>query len=238
MLKITVIEDIKEDADELKSVLQEWEEKAAQELYVSYYKSGEDYFASSHLQNEDVFLIDIKLSGMSGIEFAKKIYAERRKSHIIFLTAYAEYALEGYPIHAFHYLLKPVTYDMINVPLSELVDEKFAHLYHFQKSDGSVVQLNFDDIYYIISERHSVVIHTDSDTYTQNISISDIIGHLPRTFVRVHRSYIVNMVNITNMKRSEITLSDSAVTTIPIGRSHIPEVQMRFAEYASRFERH
>lgn len=236
MLNIVIIEDDEKEVQDLLSVLQAWEKQALASIHTMVYPSGEEYFQDSHPASEDLFILDIKLPGMSGLEIAQRLRSERRKCQILFLTAYADYALDGYQYHAINYIVKPVTLGNISKTLYEIMDAQLSHSYAFSEKSGSLIQIPFDDILYVISEKHSVHIHTRSKIYTENVSISEIIGRFPKTFVRIHRSYIVNMVNIGKLSRSSITLIDYNGDPIPVGRSYAPEVQRRFAAYSTRFE--
>ncbi|MBE6010412.1 MAG: response regulator transcription factor [Lachnospiraceae bacterium] len=237
MLKISIIEDNKKETQELMDVLTEWANTAFEKTDITVFSSGEEYFEKKIDETEDLIILDIKLDGMSGMEIANRLRSERRRCHILFLTAYSEFALEGYQYHAINYIVKPITVEKISKTLYEIVDEQRSHMYTFTDNSGSIIQLPFDDILYIISEKHSVKLHTRTNIFTENISISDIIGRLPKTFIRVHRSYIANMVNVERVSRTELVLTDQSAKPVPVGRSYAPDVQKRFAEYAARFER-
>ena len=236
MLNIAIIEDNEKEAQEVLSVLEEWAKQAFETINAEIYPTGEEYFKDPHPVIEDLFILDIKLEEMSGLEVAQRLRSEHRKCQILFLTAYADYALDGYQYHAINFIVKPVTLEKISKTLYEILDARLSHSYAFSEKSGALIQIPFDNILYVISEKHAVHIHTRSMVYTENVSISEIIGRLPKTFVRIHRSYIVNMVNIERLSRTAITLIDYAGDPIPVGRSHAPEVQRRFAEYSTRFE--
>ncbi len=168
------------------------------------------------LENEkiDLMFIDINMPDINGMDFVKSMV---KKPGVIFTTAHSEYAIEGFHVDAIDYLLKPFEYtDFLRAALKA---QKFLELFPpnnidfqlknqklFIKSDQKIVKINLDEITYIESMREYVRIHLlNAEPLMTLIGISKIEESLPKDqFMRVHRSFIVNLDTITTIERNRI----------------------------------
>jgi DNA-binding LytR/AlgR family response regulator len=169
------------------------------------------------LNSNDIQLmfIDINMPDLNGMEFVKSLTI---KPLIVFTTAYSEYAVEGFKVDATDYLLKPISYSSFlksaNKAKKRLDDEKLLekenieatadHL--FVKSEYRLIRIALTDIKYIESAHEYVVLHliTGAPVKTM-VSMKSIEDRLPTDrFMRVHRSFIVNLSKITVVERSRI----------------------------------
>ena len=162
----------------------------------------------------DLMFVDINMPDLSGMDFVKTLENPPR---IIFVTAYSEYALEGFRVDAIDYLLKPISYvDFlksankvkswfdINQKKSDEVRSNKDFL--FIKSDYKLLRINFDEIKYIEGMSEYIRIHlTGSKPVMTLLSMKSIEEILPSDrFMRVHRSYIVNLTKISVVERNRI----------------------------------
>lgn len=190
-------------------------------------KSSNAFSAMEVLANNEVDLIflDINLPELSGIELAKTI---SEKTKIIFTTAYSEYAVESYKTDAIDYLLKPITQeDFLRAtnkalklfqgkePVNTNNDLQKDHF--FVKSKGQFVKVNLQDIQYIESLSEYVNIYfTDQSSIKTLMSLKELETKLPKdVFMRVHRSFIVNLEKITTVERNRIIFNQKDY--VPIG---------------------
>ena len=178
----------------------------------------------------DLIFLDINMPDISGISFAKSINKDIK---IIFTTAYREYAIEGFDLHAVDYLLKPIPFDRLLKAVHNYFDvyhkapvntEKETPIsdFIFVRSDRRMKKINFYDILYIESYSDYLKIHCTSETIITRVNISIIEAKLPQEyFVRVHRSYIVSLSHIESFSNEELILNKKS---IPISRSYKEEV--------------
>ena len=178
----------------------------------------------------DLIFLDINMPDISGISFAKSINKDIK---IIFTTAYREYAIEGFDLHAVDYLLKPIPFDRLLKAVNNYFDvyhkapvntEKETPIsdFIFVRSDRRMKKINFDDILYIESYSDYLKIHCTSETIITRENISIIEAKLPQEyFVRVHRSYIVSINHIESFSNEELIINKKS---IPISRSYKEEV--------------
>ena len=162
----------------------------------------------------DLMFVDINMPDLSGIDFVKTL---ENSPMVIFVTAYSEYALESFKVNAIDYLLKPIGYNdflraankartyfenMLTHPAKEEGDKDYL----FVKSEYKIVRISLKDIIYIEGMREYVRIHLSTGkSLMPLISLRVLEEQLPSDrFMRVHRSYIVNLEKITTIDHSRI----------------------------------
>ena len=166
----------------------------------------------------DLLFLDINMPDLSGIELAKKL---KNPPKIIFTTAYSEYAIEGYKVSAVDYLLKPIEYDdflSASVKAEDLVKKdnllktelKKTGDYLFIKSGLKHIRINFNDIKFIESQKEYISINlVNGEPVKALIRLKNIEEILPKAnFMRIHRSFIVNLNHIITVERNRIIYSN------------------------------
>jgi DNA-binding LytR/AlgR family response regulator len=163
----------------------------------------------------DLMFLDINMPELSGMELIRSL---TKKPEVIFTTAYSEFAIEGFKVDALDYLLKPIGYtDFLkaaNKAKSYFETLKKANgrtnseddQCLFVKSEYKIVRINLNDIKYIESMREYVRIYTlNSKPIMTLMSMKSLEEKLPvEQFMRIHRSFIVNLKQITTIERSRI----------------------------------
>ncbi len=159
----------------------------------------------------DLLFVDINMPRISGLEFIEVLPFDVK---VIFVTAYREYALEGFALDAADYLLKPLSYASFLKSVEKVhtryfnrtLDDKPDRDYIFLRSGYRTIRVNFSDILYIESKREYLdIILGDGQIITTHGSLGSMEDKLPRDrFLRVHRSFIVNLDEVKVMERSSI----------------------------------
>jgi two-component system LytT family response regulator len=202
---------------------------------VSYLKlvaeCSDAFEATNALQEHavDLMFIDIQMPGLSGLQFVKSLV---QKPMIIFLTAYKQYALDGFDLDVVDYLTKPVALDRFMKACNkakELYDLRSlkkqdepatAPEYFFQNMDYSQVKIVFSDITWIEGMRDYIKIHLKSTTRPLVIRslIKTIESELPSSrFIRIHKSFIVSIDSITAIRKNCVFIKD---IEIPVGDAY------------------
>lgn len=176
--------------------------------------------ALEYIQNNqsDLIFLDIQMPELSGINFMK-IVGEKKK--YILTTAYAEYALEGYEHNIIDYLLKPISFERFQKSALK-ARERFSfqaaeHGHFFVKSSGQQHRISFNDIFYIESIKDYINIRTDNDEYIVLDTLKSMETQLPERFVRIHKSFIINLDKVKSIGAKKVMLSEME---IPIGDSY------------------
>lgn len=162
----------------------------------------------------DLMFVDINMPGLSGMDFIKSL---SNKPQVIFTTAYSEYAVEGFKVDALDYLLKPIGYNAFLKAANKArlffetkdkaeYNEENKENYLFVKSEYKIVRINLNDIKYIEGMREYVRIYIENARPVMSLmSMKSLEEKLPsNTFMRVHRSFIVNLLKITTIERGRI----------------------------------
>lgn len=177
-------------------------------------------------QKTDLIFLDINMPGISGISFAKSINKDIK---IIFTTAYREYAIEGFDLHAVDYLLKPISYgrllDAVNnyaqvhfQKTAENEKEENPADFIFVKIDRKMHRIDYNKILWIESLSDYLKIETTEGTRVTRETISAIEDKLPdNRFIRVHRSFIISVDKIESYSNEEIVIQNRS---IPISRTY------------------
>ncbi len=167
-------------------------------------------------ESVDLIFVDIQMPDLNGIEFTRAI---TKGPKVIFTTAYEKYALEGFKLDVVDYLLKPFSYDEFfnavqkalrlirleqkNDPVQVETNNQFL----FLKSEYKIRRINFDEILYIegLKDYVKVYLKNDPKPVLSLTSLKLLECKLPDTkFMRVHRSFIVNLERIETIERSRI----------------------------------
>lgn len=193
--------------------------------------------AQSFLSAEsvDLVFVDINMPDITGIEFVRSL---QLRPLIIFTTAYSEYAVEGFKLDATDYLLKPFSFaefnrsvnkakslfDLINNSRRQAPAESEAepsdNEYISIRADHKVSLIRIRDIIYIESNGEYVRLHmADGSTIMTLFRIKNMETSLPsESFMRVHRSYIVNLKCVTGYARGRVFLNNNEY--VPIGENY------------------
>lgn len=181
------------------------------------------------LKSDTVQLIfmDINMPQLSGMDLAAMLPKDQ---HIIFSTAYANYALEGYEYNAVDYLLKPVTFkrfmqavtkaqSLFAQPRQEAVVKEIpAHAgYIFVKSGKQLIKVEYDKVLYLEALKEYVNIVTADSKMMIYKRMKELEEQLPANFIRIHNSYIVNIDHIQHIADNQVVIGKAK---LPVSTSY------------------
>ena len=185
-------------------------------------------------QQVDAIFLDINMPDLNGLDFAKSMQDHSKGPIIVFTTAYSEYAIEGYKANAVGYLLKPYSFDEFETAAQKVKD--IMEIRHqssaevsadpndnviYVKSDYRIVRIDISSIRYIeaMSEYLRISCDDKEKPVIVLLSMKKIEEHLPtNTFMRIHRSYIINLNKIREVKKNHVILEGDA--SLPIGDNY------------------
>lgn len=191
----------------------------------------------------DLVFLDIEMPNLTGIDLVKAI---DNMPQFIFTTAYPEYAIDGFNLNATDYLVKPIPFHrflkaisrakekyelenkvVINAPSKEIAAPANVDNFIFVKSEYENIKINIDTIVYLQGLKDYIKIytsHSERPVLTLS-SFKDILGKLPASkFIRVHKSYVVNIEHIKAIQKSKILVDDMR---IPVGETYKETVMKR-----------
>jgi len=185
----------------------------------------------------DLIFLDINLPGISGLDFIRSL---NRRYDVILTTAYHQYAVEGFDLAVVDYLLKPIEFSRFMKAVNRVFDKKKEGLpqteikedttaIHFFNTGRKQVKVAEDDILYIESLKDYIRIHTNKKPVVTKFQIGQIQEMLTGSrFLRIHKSFIINLDKISAFNASEIEIGD---ISLPIGRTYkemVDQVLVRF----------
>ena len=173
----------------------------------------------------DLLFLDIQMPELSGLEFAKVL---PKRTKVVFTTAFPQYAVEGYEVEAFAYILKPISYEAFLKVAKRAYDwfsqsEKAKNYandrFIFVKSDYKLVRIDLDDILFIEGLKDYVRIYTENgDKIMSLMNMTTLEDFLPKPeFLRSHRSYIVHMNKVKCLDRFRMNIGENY---IPVSESY------------------
>lgn len=189
-------------------------------------------------EEAELIFVDIQMPDLTGIEFTRSLEEEHK---IIFTTAYEKYALEGFKLNAIDYLLKPFSYEEFlkaagkahkkaELEAAALPTIEANNQFLFIKSEYKIRRINFNDILYIEGLKDYIKVYIageDKPVLSLN-SLKALETKLPEEkFMRVHRSFLVNLEKIETIDRSRIVF----------GKVYIPvsdQYKVKFQEYLDK----
>lgn len=188
--------------------------------------------AALEAQQPDLLFLDIHLPGISGLNVLRQL---QKPPLVIFTTAYPQYAVEGFELAALDYLLKPISPERFQKAMEralerleqERIVEKSGQDTGFLsiRADRKVYRLPFQRILFLQALDDYVKIISTEGTLLPKITLSQLEQKLPtKQFMRIHRSYIVNLAYVQNYDQQEIGIAERK---LPIGKSFREQVALR-----------
>jgi DNA-binding LytR/AlgR family response regulator len=182
-----------------------------------------------HSQNVDLLFLDIQMPGINGLDFIKTL---ANPPKVIYTTAFRNYAADAFDVDAIDYLVKPIPFDRFVKAINRFIDKMQVVKskgpddekdFLILRSDKKNHKIKVDEILYIESLDDYVRVHTRSNKlvcYTRLVKLEALLKSYSQ-LVRIHRSFIVNLNNISSFTHFNVEVSGN---TIPIGRSYKDQV--------------
>lgn len=201
------------------------------DIEVLKFYSGEELINTLTVKNTniDIIFLDIIMKGIDGIETAKRIRELNITSEIIFLTNSKEYALEGYEVKAFNYIIK--NSNNMEDKIKEAIKYSYEKLdeYFIVSNQSGIEKIRLNQIVYIESNKRKIVINTLNGKYEMYEKLDDSYQTLKyKGFLKCHRSYIINQDFIKKIESKDIVTSTGE--RVPISRSKIEEIKYSFMD--------
>lgn len=222
-----------EDSVPVQSQIENYISELLQDCPVEVFSSGEELlsFLSNGKQRFSLYLMDISLPGISGIETSAEIREKDPYALIIYITDYKEYVYKIFETLPYRFITKPVEKAVFQKALTDAVNYMTDRggLFHFH-IDRDQYQIPFQEIVYFESRLRRLMLHTADEIYSFYGKLNEIARDLnPLLFVRAHASYLINMEYIRSIRDTEILLQSGEF--IPMSRKYRPQVRQKHLEY-------
>lgn len=227
MHNFVICEDESEQAESLRKLVSEIKPDCS----IQSFSSGEALLESlPKIEENTIFLMDIVLNEMSGIDIAKKINDNVTNSVVIFISGYIDKATEVYDAVHCYFIYKPELEKRLPLAIhraEKIINENKKKIVLSLKDKHLV--LNVSEICFLERVKRKTFINTNKQKYECAYDLEYFMKNLNSMFVRCHRSFIVNLNEVKEYRRTEFILNDHSL--IPISRSHSSHVNTRFQDY-------
>lgn len=218
MLRVAICDDEETVRRELAAYMRKIMEDGKGKIEILEFATGEELL-QNYPENLDILLLDIQMTDMDGMATAREIRCFDQQVHIVFVTNLAQYALEGYKVRAFGYLVKPVSYQDFSIELRELMKKMLSAREKciVVKNGPEQVHLSVEEIIFAETMGRKVVIHTVCQDYESTMPMFALEEELSAYgFVRCHTAFLVNVNHIKKISKNTLILSSD--TIIPISK--------------------
>ncbi len=232
MWKVTICDDEQECRDSVLEMLRRYEKESGESFDVSVCTSGEELLGRFD-KSTDLILLDIQMKTLSGMNAARALRQKGSDVQIIFITAMSEYAIEGYEVHAFGFLKKPVHYRQLAWQLEDVIEA-------IKKKRGKSVVVQSGDVIKAFKSSeiawaevlgHDVRLHLSGggeERCTTPLAKleQDLAGS---GFFRVHKSFLINMDHVRSINQASVSMLDGG--ELPLSKHRKQDFIYAFAEH-------
>ncbi|MDE6845492.1 MAG: LytTR family DNA-binding domain-containing protein [Lachnospiraceae bacterium] len=233
MLQIAICDDEQFYREKMKKLVEGYLEKRRLQYTLHLFLSGEEFLKQcENSVKYDIVFLDINMEQIDGIQTAKRIRSFHSNTYIVFVTAFIDYALEGYKVNAVRYLMK----DAIDLAMEECM---MAILQKMQIAQVTFAflegekRLYIDNILYVESRGHKSIFHYMEEkivAYQIYEKLDSVEKRLENcNFLRIHKSYLVNMKHIRRVSNYVAFLDTDE--ELPIPRLRFQRVKEAFVDY-------
>lgn len=233
-LRCVICDDNRESAETAKNKAEKvFRMKNIRYEIIVYTSSKQMLFELDGSQHIDLVILDIQMPSVSGLKIAEEIKKFNKTCHIIFLSSYINYAVDGYELEVFRFIPKSDIERRLGRAISDAVDIIEAEenqCYLIQKRNMSCKIMYCDILYITKCDKNSVFHCKNNQVFTVRKPLRRVFSELDsECFIYSDRGCIVNISNAVRIERAELTCNNG--DRLPISRSSYANVKKRFINY-------
>lgn len=232
MRNVAIIEDDISSQNDVKNFLLRYGKEKGEEFAVFTFTTAEQ-FLTGYKADYDLVLMDIDLPGMNGMNAAKKLREIDGDTVLVFITNMAQFAVGGYEVGAFDFILKPVTYANFYLKFARIMQKVRAEDSHYIAVRGKQFskRISVSDLIYVEIADHDLVYHTVTGLVEGHGSMRVVSEQLKDdNFVLCNQSYLVNLKFVTEVSGGEVKVGgDTLVISRPKKKDFLKAVEQYFS---------
>lgn len=233
MIRIAIAEDNEDFIKNTEKIIRKYYQEKNIHASIEMFTNSEMlYFDLDEHKKYDLYLLDIDMPKVNGMQLARKIRSYDMESHIIFLTSHLKYSIVGYEYRIFRYIPKQSAEEKL-IPALESVTQEIM----LREGDSYVITTNskymkvpYGEMIYIYKDGKNSVLICEANTYKVRKSLKQVYDEIDsKQFIFVERGYIVNIIKISKVIGSEVYLVNGEV--LHVGGSYLKEVKIKISEF-------
>ncbi len=210
MIRIGILEDEQRDAERLTSFLKKYAEEKQLSFSTTCFTNS-THFLEKYNSDFDLLFIDIELPDLNGMDAMHKLRLIDEKVMIIFVTNLAQYAVNGYEVGAFDFIIKPITFYNLTVKLNRalarLEHKKEKTIWINTRTDKKKIDIN--TLKYVEVNKHKLIYHTTNGNITTLGTMKEVVELLQNSqFSLCNQCYLVNLSFVTGIEGYDCVLGD------------------------------
>lgn len=233
-MKIALCDDDKQELSQILSLLDSYQLTKDTRFTVSPFHSSFQLAVTARTEHYDLYLLDIIMPGLNGMELAKEIRSFDKAADIIFLTTSPEFAVESYMVKATNYLMKPVNQEQLFTSLDEILESRKQEVGKsiLLKSTIGVHKVRLTSLMYVEAQNRKVIYYLSngeeivcSDRFS---NVCDQLLQYPE-FILAHRSFLVNMNYIRLIGNADMQLQNGII--LPLAQRRVSEIRKHYLAF-------
>lgn len=233
-MKIAICDDDKDELLEILSVLADYQLQQNMDFTYKPFENSIDLASNVPHERYDLYLLDVVMPGLNGMELAKEIRSYDKAADIIFLTSSSEFAVESYTVKASNYLMKPLQKERLFEALDDIMrarnEDKDSFL--VLKNTLGVHKVRISEIIYVEALNRKVIYYLKNNspiTCTQKFAAvcDQLLQH--SEFLLAHRSFLVNMNYIRSIDATDMYLANDK--RIPLAQRRVTELKKLYLAF-------
>lgn len=218
MINIAIVNDELSSVTRIKEYLGKYEKESGKTFRIETFSDG-DQIVHLYDNRFDIIFMDVEMKFMDGISAAEEIRKVDSKVVIIFITNMVQFAIQGYSVQAFNYLLKPVSYFAFSHCLNKamvLLDNR-ENKSIVLNIKGGTARIDVKEIYFVETQGHVTICHLVNGEYQLTSTMREVEGALDKAhFFRISKCYLINLGYVDNFQNNEVKIGKY---TLPVSRT-------------------
>jgi DNA-binding LytR/AlgR family response regulator len=238
MIRIVICDDTQSEIEQIKHLLIDFESRYLTIIVKTY----TDALALSQdietIQTTDIFLLDIVMPTVSGVDLGKQIREQNKEASIIYITTSSDYALDAFGVSALQYLIKPITKESLFDALKKAITISNKKDRYFSiQTRTELIPVKINDIKYVEYKDHFLYFFLNDQTIKSKFfrsTFEEAIQTLfkEKNFILTHRAFLINMTHINKMNSNAFEMDNKAL--VPISKSRLNEVRRIYMHFLIR----
>lgn len=232
MIRVVILDDEPMYLEKEKEITEQYFAQRGIPCTINVYPSAQWFLLGLKEENYDLYILDVEMPGMKGIDVAKEIRKLYPEPVIIFITNYIDYAVEAYEVNTYRYIPKM----MLEAKLTEAYEALLPEIlekeekYYIIEKKGELEKIAYSDIYYLKKEgKNVVIVHKRGESKVRK-SLKLVEQELDsREFLSVDKGFIANIRHIMKLKNHELYMRDGMI--LPVGVKRFGEIKNVILEF-------